>query len=93
MSEVIEHELYQLDKTTVHVVRPSFGTQSDAWVGLLTVSGTSYPLTFLFKHIGGAILFKAEDVEKVDPPNLSEMDYYIVRLKGPQQYTGEPAHA
>ena len=95
MSEVIEHELNKLAGKIVDVVRPNFGTQSDAWTGMLHNAGDGYPLQFQFIHVGGSILFQATDVTKVEQRTTTHerMSQAVVRLKGPQQYMTEPVHA
>jgi hypothetical protein len=101
MSEVIEHELNQLNGKVIDVVRPGYGTQSDAWSGIIYTDGVSYPLHFVFQHGGGSIRFTAEDVVKVEPRNSpppgilfpDRATQAVIRLKGPQQYMTEPVHA
>lgn len=97
MSERIEHELNQLADSVVDVVRPFFGSQSDAWSGMIRLAGgDQYPLRFVFYHTDGSILFEAEDVVKVElRQNATDNKHSkaVIRLKGPQQYVGELAHA
>jgi hypothetical protein len=97
MSEVIEHELNQLNGQAVVVVRPGFGTQSDSWTGVLETQGNAYPLQFCFRSAGQSIVFTAEDVTKVEQTAsgrvLAGTTIAVVRLKGPQQYMTEPVHA
>jgi len=96
MSEVIEHELHQLNGKAVDVVRPGYGTQSDAWMGIIFTDGVSYPLRFQFKHVGGSILFQSDDVIKVEhrnTPERSTVTKVVIRLKGPEQYQSHPVHA
>jgi hypothetical protein len=89
MSELIEHKLNQLNHQPVDVVRPGYGTQSESFVGYLTVFGDHYPLQFQVQHSGGALLFTVDDVVRIDPPKnpTDERNQQpIIRLKGPQDY-------
>lgn len=95
-SEQIEHQLSQIatnnDNLTgnvADVVRPGYGTQSDSWVGYLTIVGRDYPLLFQFQHGDGCIIFTANDVVRIDPPkdpNDERNNQPIIRLKGPYDY-------
>lgn len=99
MSERIEHQLNQicqakaLTGNVADVVRQGFGTQSDSWVGYLSVVDDGfYPLKFQFQYAGGAILFTADDVIRIDPPknpNDERNNQPIIRLKGPQDYASQ----
>jgi hypothetical protein len=90
-TELIEHELSQLHNKTVVVIRPNYGSQSDSWVGYLSVlNGTDYPIRFHFAGAGMAILFTVDDVEKLEEQNGLNSDRSvdkIIRLKGPHDYS------
>ena len=91
MSERIEHELHQLDGTSVVIVRPGYGTQSDSWIGVIKSLTSSYPIQFHFKTPSDhQIIFYAEDVSKVEQPTFEPA---VVRLKGPRDYIAQPIHA
>jgi len=88
MSELIEHQLNQLNDQTICIVRPYFGFQSDSWIGRLSVLQHKYPLEFHFgTGQGVAILFIADDVVRIDPPQDVDNSLIIIRLKGPADYT------
>lgn len=94
MSERIEHELSKLHLGVVDVVRPGFGTQSDSYVGYLTVvSGKdAYPLRFQVQCAGCSLLFTADDVVRIDPPvdpKDERNQQPIIRLKGPSDYVAQ----
>lgn len=93
MSEVIEHQLHQLNGSAVALVRPNYGTQSDSWTGFLTtVEANEYPYRFQFQFAGGAIIFTSDDVVKIDPPQTLDCKP-VIRLKGPQDYRSHLVHA
>lgn len=82
MSELIEHELNQLNGKLVVMVRQGFGTQSDSWNGIIETQTNAYPLQFQVKAVSGyTILFTAEDVKKIEVS--------IIRLKGPSDYVAK----
>ncbi len=83
--ELIEHELNTRRGAVVMVVRPGFGTQSDSWIGTLTVTHREFPMIFQVKSEGMTMIFRADDVVKIDPSRDAEADC-IVRLKGPSDY-------
>ena len=83
-SEQIESELVSLNNKIVVVVRPFYGSQSDSFVGQLSVLN-GYPIRFHFSQTGKAILFTIDDVIKLEPPIDNETEK-IIRLKGPYDY-------
>lgn len=83
--ERLEHELNTRRGAVVMVVRPGFGTQSDSWVGTLTVTHRDFPMIFQVKSEGMTMIFRGEDVTSVEPSRDAEADC-IVRLKGPNDY-------
>jgi hypothetical protein len=90
--EQTEHELVLLHSEVVVLVRPGYGTQSDSWVGVLTVINSDYPPKFQLSIPHTAILFMADDVSKIDLP-LAGRTEKIIRLKGPQDYLLSPVNA
>jgi hypothetical protein len=90
--EQTEHELTLLHDKIVVVVRPGYGTQSDSWVGVLTVISNDYPPKFQFSVPNMAILFTVDDVSKLDAP-LTGRTEHIIRLKGPADYRLSPVNA
>jgi hypothetical protein len=81
----MEHELNLLNGKTIVIVRDGFGTQSDSWVGQLTVLPEKYPLGFHFQSTDFAIYFTADDVLKLDD-SIDKITAKIIRLKGPNDY-------
>ena len=90
MSERIEHELHQLDGTSVVIVRPGYGTQSDSWIGVIKSLTSDYPIKFHFTSASQQIVFQADDVVKVEHPTFEPE---VIRLKGPQDYVAPLVHA
>ena len=91
-AEQIEHELNNRKGAEVTVVRPGYGSQSDSWNGILTVSGNAYPMIFQVQSPLSATIFKADDVTNVeDIDDHNGGPKLIIRLKGPQDYMGKPA--
>ena len=80
----MESELVSLNNEIVVVVRPFYGSQSDSFVGHLSVLD-GYPIRFHFRQEGKAILFTVEDVVKLEDP-LDNQTKKTVRLKGPHDY-------
>ncbi len=83
-NEQMESELVSLNNEIVVVVRPFYGSQSDSFVGQLSVLD-GYPIRFHFAKEGMAILFTVDDVVKLDPP-INCQSEKIIRLKGPYDY-------
>ena len=83
-SEQMESELVSLNGKIVVVVRPFYGSQSDSFVGQLSVLD-GYPIRFHFSQTGKAILFTIDDVVKLDK-SIDNQTERIIRLKGPHDY-------
>jgi hypothetical protein len=62
----------------VTLVRPEFGTISDAITGQLDIFTEKYPVTFQVSSIGMSTIFTIDDVDKL-------VDLFIY-LKGPKDY-------
>jgi hypothetical protein len=67
----------------VTLVRPGFGTISDAITGQLDIFTEKYPITFQVSSIGMSTIFTIDDVEKL-------VDLFIY-LKGPTGRVGTPS--
>ena len=91
-AEQIEHELVLLHGKMVVLVRPGYGTQSDSWIGELTVINKDYPPKFHFAVPNTAILFMVDDVSNLEPP-IDGRTEKIIRLKGPADYRLSPVNA
>lgn len=91
-SEQLEHVLNGRVGAVVMIVRPGYGTQSDSWVGTLTVTRKDFPMIFQIQSERGATIFRSDDVINVEPSRSAEADC-IIRLKGPIDYRGQPAMA
>ena len=83
--EQLEHELNHRKGAIVMVVRPGYGTQSESWVGTLTITNRDYPMIFQVHSERGATIFRGDDVISVEPSRSAEADC-VVRLKGPNDY-------
>jgi hypothetical protein len=86
--EKLEFDLVQLNDKPVVVVAPSFGHVSFSYAGNLSVIKTSeHTVGFhLTNQLGGvAIIFFADDVEKLEKPS-AVCEAHVIRLKGPHQY-------
>jgi hypothetical protein len=91
--EQLEHELNNRKGAIVTVVRPGFGTQSDSWVGTLTVTHADYPMIFQVACVNDSLcmIFRGDDITSVDTTN--KYTCLIIRLKGPLDYLGKPVTA
>ncbi len=81
--EMLEAKLSLMNGKTVTLVRPSFGTQSDSWIGNLSLyDTTNYPVKFQVSGDGRATIFTAEDIQstKLLP------DQFVITLKGQKDY-------
>lgn len=74
------------------VVRPSFGTQSDSWIGVLTITHRDVPMIFQVKGDALTTIFRADDVVKIEPSRNADADF-ILRLKGPLDFLLKPVTA
>lgn len=86
--EKLEFDLVQLNDQPVVVVAPSFGHVSFSYAGNLSVIQTpEHTVGFhLTNQLGGvAIIFFADDVEKLEKPS-PVCESHVIRLKGPHQY-------
>ena len=83
-SKLIEDELNQLHGKSVEVVKPYFGNQSSAFIGILT-SGINDMCSVWFHFVspGEAMMFTAEDVTRIDVRGNMKS---VIRLKGPSDY-------
>lgn len=81
--EEMEHILNEIAGESVIVVQPGFGHQSNSFVGNLNVVFSGCPFVF---SISGAVsvLFDANDIDRLDK---SHDNKYIIRLKGPNDYS------
>lgn len=84
-NEKLEHELHLLSGKQVTVVRPGFGTQSDSWGGIINSVTEDWPIKFLFVSIGNQIIFRVEDVVKIEFSGGMN----VIRLKGPHDYVSQ----
>ena len=91
--EILEHELNLRRGAIVMVVRPGFGTQSDSWVGTLTVTHADFPMIFQVACANDSMcmIFRADDVTNVEPTN--KYTCLIIRLKGPLDYLNKLVNA
>jgi hypothetical protein len=90
--EQLEHELNLRMGAAVMVVRPGYGTQSESWEGILTVTHRDYPMIFQVQAPRGADIFQGNDVtavEDIDDHNGGPK--LLIRLKGPMNYLGRIA--
>lgn len=91
MSDMLETKLELFNGKPVILVRPSFGSQSDSWVGdLLLYDTTTYPVKFQVAANGMASIFTSEDIKstklldyEVDTPRM------VITLKGPKDYSND----
>jgi len=91
--EQVEHELNNRKSAEVMVVRPGFGTQSDSWVGILTVTHCGFPMIFQVQSERGATIFRSDDVASVNEIRVAGGKLqFIIRLKGPSDYIGKVAN-
>lgn len=72
----------------VTLVRPGFGTISDAINGQLNIFTKKYPIIFQICSVGMATIFTIDDVIKLEVPNIDgeRQSELIITLKGPQDY-------
>jgi len=91
--EQVEHELNNRKGAIVMVVRPGYGTQSDSWVGTLTVTHADFPMIFQVACANDSMcmIFRADDVTNVEPTN--KYTCLIIRLKGPLDYLNKLVNA
>lgn len=87
-AEQLEHELNNRRGAVVMVVRPGFGTQSDSWIGTLTVTHRECPMIFQVQSDVNATIFRSDDVTSIEPYRNAETDC-IIRLKGPLDYRNQ----
>lgn len=84
--EMLEAKLELMNGKTVILVRPSFGTQSDSWIGdLLMYDTTTYPIKFQVADAGHAIIFTTEDIQSTRLLTSGETRF-VINLKGPKDY-------
>jgi hypothetical protein len=83
--EQVEHELNNRKGAMAMVVRPYFGTQSDSWIGVLTVTHRDFPMIFQVKGDAMTTIFRADDVVNIEPARNADADF-ILRLKGPLDF-------
>ena len=87
--EQLEHELNLRKGTLVMVVRPGYGTQSESWVGTLSVTHKDCPMIFQVQSERGATIFRGDDVVSVEDISNHEEQHapqLLIRLKGPNDY-------
>ena len=89
--EILEHELNLRNGAAVMIVRPGFGTSSDSWEGILTVTHRDFPMIFQVKAPRGATIFRGDDVVSVEN-TLVNQPSILIRLKGPMDYLGRPVN-
>ncbi len=86
MLQMLDDKLELMNGKTVTLVRPSFGTQSDSWVGdLLLYDTTTYPVKFQVASSGRATIFTHDDVKST---RLNKNEF-IITLKGPLDYKAD----
>ncbi len=91
MLQKLDDKLELMNGKTVTLVRPSFGTQSDSWVGdLLLYDTTTFPVKFQVAANGMATIFTVEDVAstkllEVENP-ATNCPRLVITLKGPKDY-------
>ena len=87
--EILEHELNLRNGALVMAVRPYFGTQSESWEGILTITHRDYPMIFQVQAPRGASIFQGNDVMAVeDIDNHDGGPKLLIRLKGPMNFLG-----
>ena len=89
MLEMLETKLELFNGQRVALVRSSFGTQSDSWLGdLLFYDTTTYPVKFQVSSNGMATIFTAEDIKstKLVENRTEHSPQLIIELKGPKDY-------
>ena len=85
-SQIIEQQLCALTGQEIILVRPSFGTQSDSWVGdLLPYDTTTSPVKFQAASNGMATIFTTEDVKSTQLLT-DRTPSFVITLKGPKDY-------
>lgn len=88
--ERLEHELNNRKGAIVTVVRPGYGTQSESWIGILSVTHAGFPMIFQVVSERGATIFRGDDVISVeDTDNHDGEPKLLIRLKGPNDYRGK----
>ena len=93
-AEQLEHELNIRKDAGVMVVRPGYGTQSESWEGILTVTHRDFPMIFQIQSPRGATIFRADDVEKIEEKRIGGNEWqFIIRLKGPNDYMRQTVNA
>jgi hypothetical protein len=81
--EQLEYELNLRNGAAVMAVRPLFGTQSESWEGILTVTHRNFPMIFQIQAPRGANIFQADDIVNVeDIDNHNGGPKLLIRLKG-----------
>ena len=93
-AEQIEHELNNRRGAEVTVVRSGYGTQSDSWIGTLSVTHPDCPMVFQVQSPLSATIFRADDVLNVEEKRVGGNEWqFIIRLKGPNDYISLPVNA
>lgn len=86
---MLETKLELFNGQRVILTRPSFGSQSDSWVGeLLLYDTTTHPIKFQVAANGMATIFTSEDIKatKLVENRNEHSPQLIIDLKGPADY-------